>query len=297
MLSNLANWRKCITRLFAWGCLAAVLWAIGVDLAFAQDGTSGNVIEGASGDEGFWGPLFANLLNSEGIMRVLSKPGYFWAAFVALNLIVFTETGLLIGFFLPGDSLLVIVGLICANEHSGWNMPLLLAALSASAIIGDTVGYWIGYTSGPKIFSREKSIFFAKDHLLKAQAFYEKHGAATIILARFVPFLRTFAPVVAGVGKMEYKKFIAYNVFGGIAWVFSMVLAGRFLPAVVNPLFERMTGREFHVEHHIEKVVIIIVFLSILPIIYAWLKKMLIQTPATPSAVEPTQMNETALSV
>jgi membrane-associated protein len=209
-------------------------------------------------------------------------------------LIVFTETGLLIGFFLPGDSLLVIVGLICANEQSGWNMPLLLASLSASAIIGDTVGYWIGYTSGPKIFNREKSLFFAKDHLLKAQSFYEKHGAATIILARFMPFLRTFAPVVAGVGKMYYKKFVAYNIFGGIAWVFSMVFAGRYLPSLANPLFQRMLNDEgFRVEQHIEKVVIIIVFLSILPILYAWLKKKL----TTQKSVDPGQISDTVLSV
>jgi membrane-associated protein len=284
MPSNRPAWQINTLRLLLWGCFGVMVWAICQETAFAQDGAP-------PPDEEFWGPLLANLLNSEGLMRVLSKPGYFWTAFVALNLIVFVETGLLIGFFLPGDSLLVIVGLICANEHSGWNMPLLLASLSAAAVIGDTVGYWIGFTSGPKIFNREKSLFFAKDHLLKAQAFYEKHGAVTIILARFVPFLRTFAPVVAGVGKMEYTKFFLYNVVGGIAWVFSMILAGRFLPAAINPLVERMTGNRFHVEHHIEKVVIIVVFLSILPIIYAWLKKMLASKP-----VEPPQLNETALS-
>jgi membrane-associated protein len=284
MPSNRPVWQINTLRLLLWGCVGIIVWAICQETAFAQDGA-------APTDEGFWGPLITNLLNYDGLMRVLSKPGYFWTAFVALNLIVFVETGLLIGFFLPGDSLLVIVGLICANPESGWNMPLLLASLSAAAVIGDTVGYWIGFKSGPKIFNREKSLFFAKDHLLKAQAFYEKHGAVTIILARFVPFLRTFAPVVAGVGKMEYKKFFLYNIVGGVAWVFSMILAGRFLPIAINPLMTRMTGNEFHVEHHIEKVVVIVVFLSILPIVYAWLKKMLASKP-----IDPPQLNDTALS-
>ncbi|MSQ94148.1 MAG: DedA family protein [Gemmataceae bacterium] len=229
-------------------------------------------------------------------MEILSKPEYAVAAFIALNVIVFVETGLLIGFFLPGDSLLVITGLICAHESCTWNMPLLLVTLSASAILGDTVGYWIGYSSGPKIFNREKSFFFDKDHLLKAQQFYEKHGGKTIILARFMPFLRTFAPVVAGVGKMEYQRFLFYNVIGGIAWVFSMVLAGRYLPDLVNPLLGRMFGDGFHIAHHIEKVVIVVVFLSITPMIYAWLKSKLGGKNQGPKPPQP-ELAEHALPV
>src|SRR5205085_1181805 len=152
------------------------------------------------------------------------------------NVIVLVETGLLVGFFLPGDSLLVTAGLIAANPQCGWSVPLLLVTLSLSAIVGDSVGYSIGYKTGPRIFCREKSWFFNKDHLLKAQAFYEKHGGKTIILARFMPILRTFAPVVAGVGRMEYRRFLFYNVCGGASWVCSMILCGYCLPSLLNPM-------------------------------------------------------------
>src|SRR4029079_4968695 len=134
--------------------------------------------------------------------------------FVVLTVVIFTETGLLVGFFLPGDSLLVTVGLVCAAPTCEWSLPLLLAILCTAAVVGDSVGYSIGYKTGPKIFNREKSWFFHKDHLVLAQQFYEKHGGKTIILARFMPILRTFAPVVAGVGQMEYRRFLFYNVFG-----------------------------------------------------------------------------------
>ncbi len=273
MLKTLPRWQNKTLALLGWSCAIAVVWAIWQDVAYAQ----GAVGSANPEDEGFLGNILRSifLFDSHGLMIALGNPRYKWAAFVALNVIVFVETGLLIGFFLPGDSLLVITGLICANESCDWNMPLILASLSASAIIGDTVGYWIGFSSGPKIFNREKSFFFDKDHLLKAQQFYEKHGGKTIILARFMPFLRTFAPVVAGVGKMEYSSFLFYNVIGGIAWVFSMVLAGRYLPDLVNPLLRPMFGENFHVAHHIEKVVIIVVFLSITPIIYGWVKSKL----------------------
>ncbi len=221
-----------------------------------------------------------NLFNTEGLMRTLGQPEFTIAAFITLNVIVFVETGLLIGFFLPGDSLLVTAGLICASPYCGWSLPLLLLTLCLSAIIGDTVGYSIGYKTGPKIFSREKSLFFNKEHLLKAQQFYEKHGGKTIILARFVPFLRTFAPVVAGVGQMEYRRFVAFNVFGGIGWVCSMVLFGRFLPALLNPALKPIFGPEFLVERHVEKIVILVVFASILPILYAGLRSRFGKQPA-----------------
>src|SRR5262249_23693516 len=158
---------------------------------------------------------------------------YVVAAFIVLNLIVFVETGLLVGFCLPGDSLLVTAGLVCYGAPN-WNLPLLLITLSLSAIVGDSVGYYIGYRTGPRIFNREKSFFFNKDHLVKAQQFYEKHGGKTIILARFIPILRTFAPVVAGVGKMEYRQFVFFNIFGGIGWVCSMILIGYMLPPLLD---------------------------------------------------------------
>jgi membrane-associated protein len=134
------------------------------------------------------------------------------------------------------------------------NILLLNVLLSAAAIIGDQVGYAIGRRTGPKIFTREKSFFFAKDHLLRTKAFYEKHGGKTIVLARFMPFARTFAPVVAGVGEMSYRRFVSYNVFGGIGWVVSMTLIGYFLGTSIPDI-----------ERHIHKVVAIVIFLSLLP--------------------------------
>jgi len=142
----------------------------------------------------------------------------------------------------------------------------LMATLSISAIVGDSLGYYIGAKTGPRLFTREKSLFFARDHLLRTKAFYEKHGGKTILLARFIPILRTFAPVVAGVGRMEYRRFVFYNVFGGIGWVVSMVLLGYYLV----PAFETAFG--VNIAAHIEKVIIVVVFLSILPGIIAWLR-------------------------
>jgi membrane-associated protein len=294
MLRNPPARQKNTLRFLAWACAVAIVWAICQNLALAQGNLGAAEMENQDG-EGFLGNLLRSifLFDTGGLLITLGKPQYAIPAFIALNVIVFVETGLLIGFFLPGDSLLVITGLICANPSCGWSLPLLLATLSASAILGDSVGYWIGYKTGPKIFSREKSFLFHKDHLLKAQQFYEKHGGKTIILARFVPFLRTFAPVVAGVGKMEYKQFLFFNVFGGIAWVFSMVLAGRYLPELLNPLLTSVFGAEVHVEQHVEKVVIIVVFLSITPGICAWLKGKLSSKVAAPEPeLGPVKKNE-----
>lgn len=283
---KLPAWQKNLLRLLVWCGAIAIAWAVWGDLAVAQ-GQPGELRPDDAAESGFLGSVFSSIItfDTHGLMRILANPHYAIPAFIVLNAIVFVETGLLIGFFLPGDSLLVITGLICANHDCQWNLPLLLATLSVSAIAGDTVGYWIGYSTGPKIFSREKSFFFAKDHLLKAQQFYEKHGGKTIILARFVPFLRTFAPVVAGVGRMEYRQFLLFNVVGGISWVFSMLLAGRYLPMFLNPLGNQLLGRgDFHVENHIEKVVIIVVLLSVLPMLFGWIKSKL-----TPRGTEPAE--------
>lgn len=205
-------------------------------------------------------------IDSDRLIETLGQTKYEVAALVTLTIIVFVETGLLIGFFLPGDSLLVIAGIVAAA--SGWDLPLLLVSLCAAAIIGDSVGYYIGYKSGPKIFCREKSWFFAKDHLLRAQEFYERHGGKTIILARFIPILRTFAPVVAGVGRMDYRRFLFYNIFGGIGWVVSMILIGYYLDPVLRLLF----GPSFRIEKHIDKVIIIVVLLSISPGVITWVR-------------------------
>jgi membrane-associated protein len=291
MFGKILSWQKNTLRILAGAGLVALAWSVLRETAYAD-----GVIGAAEPESDFFSDVLRSIFtfDTTKLMHTLSRPEYAIAAFVILNVIVFTETGLLIGFFLPGDSLLVITGLICANPECQWNMPLLLVTLSASAIIGDTVGYWIGFKAGPKIFNREKSFFFHKDHLLKAKAFYDKHGGVTIILARFVPFLRTFAPVVAGVAKMEYRQFLFYNVFGGIAWVFSMVLAGRFLPAIIDPVLAPFFGEGFHVAEHIEKVVILVVFLSILPMVYGWLKSKMkgVDQPAPPTTM--CEVNEPA---
>lgn len=184
-----------------------------------------------------------------------------WAGYVGLTLIIFAETGLLVGFFLPGDSLLVTAGLLAADPAFGLNLWLLGSILTIAAIVGDTVGYNVGKAAGPRIFTRENSLLFHRDHLLKAQVFYEKHGGKTIIIARFMPIVRTFAPVVAGVGRMRYASFLAYNVIGGVLWIWSMLLTGYILARTVPG-----------VAKHVEKVILVVVFLSILPGIIAWLR-------------------------
>ena len=184
-----------------------------------------------------------------------------WGGYAVLMAIIFAETGLLIGFFLPGDSLLVTAGALLS---AGWinplklpnfaNLLLLNLILSVMAIVGDAVGYSIGYQTGPRIFSREQSLLFRRDHLLSTQKFYEKHGGKTIILARFMPAVRTFAPVVAGVGRMGYRRFAAFNVIGGTGWVVSMTWLGYFL------------GQIFDAKQ-MEHVVYLVIFISILPLI------------------------------
>gem|GEM_PF-123117 len=260
------------TRLIMW---AAVLWLFWAGAAtWAQEPNQG-AVEAAQPAEAvdlwtFIKEIFSNLFNSRELMKTLGKPQFIIVAYGALNVIVFTETGLLIGFFLPGDSLLVIAGLVAFL--GGWNVPLLLGTLCASAIIGDSVGYSIGFKTGPKIFKREESWLFHKGHLLKAQQFYEKHGGKTIILARFMPFIRTFAPVVAGVGKMKYARFLAFNIVGGIGWVCSMVVFGYFMSSLINPALRPIFGDGFDVQDHVEKVAILVVLLSIAPGFFVWLR-------------------------
>ncbi len=221
--------------------------------------------------------VFANLFNSHELMIVLARPEMAVAAFVALNLIVFTETGLFVGFFLPGDSLLVTAGLVAFSTHQvpgsdGWNLPLLLGTLCAAAILGDSAGYAIGYRSGPRIFRREQSWLFRKDHLLAAEAFYEKHGGKTVVLARFMPIIRTFAPVVAGVGRMNYSRFLFFNIIGGVGWVSSMIMLGYCLPIFLDPAFKKVFGGQFEIRDHVEKVIVVVVLLSIAPGAFAWLR-------------------------
>jgi membrane-associated protein len=167
--------------------------------------------------------------------------------------IIFAETGLVVTPILPGDSLLFALGALAASTDSPISLPLMLILLIAAAVLGDAVNYAIGYRVGPAVFKYEKSWLFNKNHLLKAQAFYEKYGSKTIILARFVPIVRTFAPFVAGIGKMTYSRFGLYNVIGGVAWVLLCVLAGVAF------------GQVPWVKENFEVVVVAIVFISVLP--------------------------------
>ena len=191
--------------------------------------------------------------------RTIAAAGYFVLVFV-----VFAETGLAAGFFLPGDSLLVVAGLFAAKGDL--NVFVLLGSLFVAAVVGDAVGYYSGAKLGPRIFTRQKSLLFRPSHLQKAQEFYERYGGKTIIIARFVPLVRTFAPIVAGAARMPYRTFVVYNVVGGFLWVFSMILAGYFLGGLV----ERVFG--IRLDEHIEKVVIVVVLLSLLPMVYEYLK-------------------------
>ena len=190
--------------------------------------------------------LFHRIYDVESLVRV--------GGVIGLTAIVFTETGLLIGFFLPGDSLLVTAGLFAARGDL--DVTLLIVSLSAAAIAGDTVGYNIGARAGPKLFSRPDSLLFNRKHLLTTKEFYERHGPFTIVIARFVPIIRTFAPVVAGIGAMEYRRFLAYNIMGGIGWVLTTVLGGYFLGQLVP-----------NIDDHIHKIIVVVIVLSLLPLI------------------------------
>jgi membrane-associated protein len=184
-----------------------------------------------------------------------------WAGYVGLTAIIFTETGLFFGFFLPGDSLLVTAGLL-ASQGFSLDVYVLGALLNIAAVVGDNTNYWIGRYMGPRIFTREESLFFRRRHVERAHAFYERHGAKTIVLARFMPIIRTFAPLVAGVARMSYRTFLTYSVLGGTLWIWSMLFIGYFLGRLVPGI-----------DQHIEKVIILVIFLSILPGIIGWLKE------------------------
>jgi len=182
-----------------------------------------------------------------------------WAGTVGLAAIIFTETGLFFGFFLPGDSLLVTAGLLISQGVLPVNIVTLGLLLSAAAILGDNTNYWVGRLSGPRIFVRDESLFFRKRHVERAHAFYERNGPKTVVIARFMPIIRTFAPLVAGVGGMRYRTFLVFSVLGGLAWIWSMILLGYFLG-------QRVPG----VAQHIEIVVLAVIVVSILPGVIAW---------------------------
>jgi membrane-associated protein len=194
------------------------------------------------------------------IVDTIRDPGDLirWGGYPAMTAIIFLETGALIP-FLPGDSLLVVAGLYAADgELSLLTLNLLLIP---AAILGDAVSYRIGAKAGPRLFNRPRSRFFRPEHLRAAHDFYERHGGVTIIVARFMPIIRTFAPVVAGAAGMGYRRFAIYNVTGGALWVMSMTFTGYYLGSLIPGI-----------DRHIEKVILIVVFLSILPGIVGWLR-------------------------
>jgi len=201
------------------------------------------------------------LHDPEGLKQLIE-----WGSYLFLFAIIFAETGLLIGFILPGDSLLFIAGALCSVPlHAGEPPILSLSQLiplgCIAAVAGDTVGYLIGHRIGPTLFSRPNSRLFKREHIEKTQAFYDKHGPKTIVLARFVPVVRTFAPTVAGVAGMKYRTFLLYNIAGGIGWIASMSLLGYFL------------GRNETIQKNLDKAAIVIVLLSISPMILHFLQE------------------------
>ncbi|MBI3973180.1 MAG: VTT domain-containing protein [Chloroflexi bacterium] len=176
--------------------------------------------------------------------------------------IVFAESGLLIGFFLPGDSLLFTAGFLASQPKIGLDVWVLAIGSFIAAVAGDSVGYSIGYRVGRRLFNREDSLFFHKKHLLKAEAFYEKHGGKAIVLARFMPIVRTFAPIVAGMGSMKYSRFLFYNIFGGLLWGSGVTVAGYYFGKLLPP---------DEVDKYLLPVIFLIIVVSVLPsAIHVW---------------------------
>jgi membrane-associated protein len=182
------------------------------------------------------------------------------AGLSGLSFIVFAETGLMVGFFLPGDSLLVTAGIFAARGDL--DIATLILCLLVAAVVGDATGYFIGHKAGQKLYSRPDSFFFRREHLIRTHAFYERHGGKTIVIARFMPVVRTFAPVVAGAAGMSYRRFAMFNVVGGALWVTSMSLTGYFLGLAAPDL---VRGR-------VDLVIAVVIFLSLLPAIVGWVR-------------------------
>lgn len=186
---------------------------------------------------------------------LLTDPSRFLeaAGYIGITAVVFIESGLFFGFFLPGDSLLFSAGFLASQGI--FNIGILCALVTSAAILGDNVGYWSGKKIGPALFSREDSFFFHKKHIERTRAFYDRHGAKTLILARFVPVIRTYAPILAGVGSMEYASFLKYNVLGGVLWGVSLPIAG-FLLGQAFPASEK----------YLSFIIVAIILISFVPI-------------------------------
>jgi len=192
-------------------------------------------------------------------LTVLTQTFGYWT-YAILFLVIFAETGLVVFPFLPGDSLLFAAGAVCALEGSAIQIEILVPLLIFAGVLGDTINYSVGKFLGPIVFTSDSSMFLNKGHLAKTQQFYERYGPSTIIIARFVPIVRTFAPFVAGIGRMSYRKFITYNVVGAVVWVGLITLAGYIFGNL--PVIQR----NFHV------VIFAIIIISVMPMIVTWWK-------------------------
>lgn len=192
-----------------------------------------------------------SLTDPERLIHLLSTLLTGWLGYTALAGVVFAETGLLLGFFLPGDSLLFTVGVVSGAGEL--NIGLINALLMAAALIGDSTGFFLGHHTGPRIFTRQDSLFFKQEYVTRTKHFYDRYGGKTIIFARFVPVIRTFAPFMAGVSQMRYRRFVSFSVFGSLGWVFVMTMLGYKLGAIP------------FVRKHFDAVVLLIIFISLLP--------------------------------
>jgi membrane-associated protein len=197
--------------------------------------------------------VWHSLTDPDRLIHLLSVVFTGWLGYALLAAIVFAETGLLVGLFLPGDSLLFTIGVVAGA--GGLDIVRISLLLTIASVAGDQSGYFLGFRTGPRIFSRPDSRLFKQEYVARTMQFFERHGGKTLIYAKFVPVVRTFAPFMAGVGKMRYLRFLSFNVFGGIGWVLSMTFAGYFLGGV--PLIRR----------NFEKVVLGIVLVSVLPLL------------------------------
>ncbi len=198
------------------------------------------------------------LLHLDKYLKIIIQTMGLWS-YAILFLIIFCETGLVVTPVLPGDSLLFAIGIFAAK--GSLDLTTVIVVLAIAAVAGDTLNYWIGSYLGPKVFHYEDSRFFKKKHLERTHQFYEKYGGKTIIIARFIPVIRTFAPFVAGIGSMTYRKFLAYNVVGGILWILSLTLAGYFF------------GNNEVVEKNFSLVILAIIVISCLPGVIEYLRQ------------------------
>jgi membrane-associated protein len=196
-----------------------------------------------------------DIFHGEGLITLIKSVGY-----VGIFAIIFAESGILIGAFLPGDSLLFTAGFLASQNFL--NIWILIPTLFIAAVLGDNVGYTFGRKVGPKIFKKKDSLLFHQNNLIKAEIFYEKHGPITVMLARWMPFIRTFAPIVAGVGKMNYKTFFFYNVLGGFLWTASLPLAGYYLGQFIPDI-----------DKYLLPIIGVIIFVSVIPPIYHIVKE------------------------